>query len=38
MTLLYNVGRRVADGHDWPNWSSDSEFRAPRDASQAQRK
>ena len=38
MTLLYNVGRRVADGHDWPNWSSDSEFRAARDASQAQRK
>ncbi|QGP79924.1 M28 family peptidase [Sphingobium sp. CAP-1] len=38
MTLLYNVGRRVADSHDWPNWSADSEFRAARDASAAQRK
>jgi Zn-dependent M28 family amino/carboxypeptidase len=38
MTLLYNVGRRVADSHVWPNWSTDSEFRATRDASQTQRK
>ncbi|SER45081.1 M28 family metallopeptidase [Sphingobium sp. YR768] len=38
MTLLYNVGRRVADSHVWPNWSADSEFRATRDASEAQRK
>ncbi|MCI4591698.1 M28 family metallopeptidase [Sphingobium sp. BYY-5] len=38
MTLLYNVGRRVADSHGWPNWSADSEFRAVRDASAAQRK
>ncbi len=38
MTLLYNVGRRVADGHDWPNWSSDSEFRAARDATADQRR
>lgn len=37
MTLLYNVGRRVADSHDWPNWSPDSEFRATRDATAGQR-
>lgn len=37
LTLLYNVGRRVADSHDWPNWSSDSEFRATRDATATQR-
>ncbi|KQM97519.1 peptidase M20 [Sphingobium sp. Leaf26] len=38
LTLLYNVGRRVADSHDWPNWSTDSEFRATRDTTAAQRK
>lgn len=38
LTLLYNVGRRVADSHDWPNWSADSEFRAMRDATAAERK
>ncbi|MGW8205032.1 M28 family metallopeptidase (plasmid) [Sphingomonas bisphenolicum] len=38
LTLLYNVGRRVADSHDWPNWSADSEFRATRDATAAERK
>ena len=38
LTLLYNVGRRVADSHVWPNWSSDSEFRAARDATATQRK
>ncbi|MGB3929491.1 MAG: M28 family peptidase, partial [Sphingobium sp.] len=38
MGLLYATGRRVADSHVWPNWSADSEFRAARDASAAQRK
>lgn len=38
LTLLYNVGRRVADSHVWPNWSADSEFRATRDATAAERK
>lgn len=38
MGLLYATGRRVADSHVWPNWSSDSEFRAARDASAEQRK
>ncbi|MGK2912174.1 MAG: M28 family metallopeptidase [Sphingobium sp.] len=38
MTLLYNVGHRLANSHDWPNWSADGEFRAARDASASQRK
>ncbi|WP_420144350.1 M28 family metallopeptidase [Sphingobium sp.] len=38
MTLLYNSGRRIADSHVWPNWSADSEFRAARDTTAAQRK
>lgn len=37
MTLLYNVGHRLANSHAWPNWSADSEFRAARDASASQR-
>ncbi|MPS70484.1 MAG: M28 family peptidase [Novosphingobium sp.] len=37
MTLLYNLGNRLANGHVWPNWSQDSEFRATRDATAAQR-
>ncbi len=37
MMLLYNVGKRLADGKAWPNWSTDSEFRAVRDASDADR-
>lgn len=36
--LLYSLGRRLADGRDWPNWSQDSEFRAARDVSAADRK
>jgi Zn-dependent M28 family amino/carboxypeptidase len=31
MTLLYTLGRQLADGRMWPNWSSDSEFRGVRD-------
>ncbi|KQM23869.1 MULTISPECIES: M28 family metallopeptidase [unclassified Sphingomonas] len=31
MTILYTLGRRLADGRVWPNWSTDSEFRATRD-------
>jgi len=38
LTLLYNTGRALADGKDWPEWSADSEFRAARDTSAAQRK
>ena len=36
--ILYSVGRDLADSSAWPNWSKDSEFRAARDASAAERK
>ena len=35
--LLHAVGQRLANGNEWPNWSQDSEFRAARDASAAER-
>ena len=37
MTLLYNVGRSLADSRSWPEWSADSEFRAERDRTAAAR-
>ena len=36
--LLHNVGYRLANTNDWPNWSQDSEFRAVRDESAGKRK
>ena len=38
LTLLYNTGRTLANGRAWPNWSSDSEFRAIRDRTADSRK
>ena len=35
--LLHVVGVRLANSCDWPNWSEDSEFRAARDRSAADR-
>jgi Zn-dependent M28 family amino/carboxypeptidase len=35
--LLHNLGRDLANSRQWPNWSPDSEFRATRDQSAAQR-
>ena len=35
--LLHAVGLRLANSRDWPNWSMDSEFRAKRDESAAER-
>ena len=35
--LLHAVGLRLANSCDWPNWSQDSEFRAARDRSAAER-
>jgi Zn-dependent M28 family amino/carboxypeptidase len=29
------VGRKLANGHEWPNWHADSAFRATRDGSRA---
>jgi Zn-dependent M28 family amino/carboxypeptidase len=38
LSVLYATGRDLADGRQWPNWSADSEFRAARDATAAQRR
>ena len=35
--LMHNLGRDLANSRAWPNWSADSEFRAVRDKSAAQR-
>jgi Zn-dependent M28 family amino/carboxypeptidase len=36
--ILYALGSDLANSSAWPNWSSDSEFRAARDQSAAERK
>jgi Zn-dependent M28 family amino/carboxypeptidase len=38
LQLLYSLGRDLADSKDWPNWGKDSEFRAQRDLTAAQRR
>jgi Zn-dependent M28 family amino/carboxypeptidase len=38
MGLLYDLGRDLANGREWPNWSQDSEFRATRDRTAAERR
>ena len=35
--LLHAVGERLANSREWPNWSADSEFRAVRDQTAAER-
>ncbi len=30
-SVLYRVGRYLADSHEWPNWNEGNEFRALRD-------
>ena len=35
--LLHAVGLRLANSREWPNWGTDSEFRAVRDKSASQR-
>jgi Zn-dependent M28 family amino/carboxypeptidase len=35
--LLHILGERLANSREWPNWSPDSEFRATRDQSAAER-
>ncbi|MDX2274784.1 MAG: M28 family metallopeptidase [Hyphomonadaceae bacterium] len=37
LQLLYTVGRQVAEGSTWPQWSPNSEFRAIREASRRDR-
>ncbi|MBV8685873.1 MAG: M28 family peptidase [Alphaproteobacteria bacterium] len=38
LALLHAVGARLANSRQWPNWSEDSEFRATRDATAAERR
>jgi Zn-dependent M28 family amino/carboxypeptidase len=38
LSMLQAVGARLANSREWPNWSPDSEFRAVRDKSAAQRR
>ena len=38
LTLLYNLGQTLANSRAWPEWSADSEFKAKRDESKAERK
>jgi Zn-dependent M28 family amino/carboxypeptidase len=35
--LLHQIGLKLANSREWPNWSADSEFRAARDATAAER-
>ena len=35
--MLHSVGRTLANSRLWPEWSDDSEFKAARDASAADR-
>jgi len=37
-TLLHALGARLANSREWPNWSQDSEFRAARDRTAADRR
>ena len=34
--LFYNVGNRLANSEDWPNWYEGNEFRALRDAQRSE--
>jgi Zn-dependent M28 family amino/carboxypeptidase len=36
--LLYTLGQNLANSREWPNWSTDSEFRGERDKTAAERK
>ncbi|MFD0740256.1 M28 family metallopeptidase [Lysobacter koreensis] len=38
LQLLYAVGSELANAESWPNWGTESEFRAARDATAAERK
>jgi Zn-dependent M28 family amino/carboxypeptidase len=38
LQMLYALGNELANSEQWPNWAKDSEFRAARDATAADRK
>jgi hypothetical protein len=35
LTMYYGIGRELASGNSWPNWSATAEFRAIRDKDRA---
>jgi Zn-dependent M28 family amino/carboxypeptidase len=37
LDIFHDVGRQLANSHDWPAWPAGSEFKAPRDATAAAR-
>ncbi|HEV2355846.1 MAG TPA: M28 family peptidase, partial [Puia sp.] len=36
--LIYTIGERLANSHNWPEWKAGSEFKAVRDKTAAERK
>ena len=38
LSLLYTLGSNLANSREWPNWSTDSEFRRERDKTATERK
>jgi Zn-dependent M28 family amino/carboxypeptidase len=36
--LVYAIGKRLANGHEWPQWKAGSEFKAMRDQTAGERK
>ena len=36
--LLYTIGGRLANSHEWPQWKAGSEFKAIRDQTAGERK
>jgi hypothetical protein len=38
LTIGYDLGRRLANSREWPEWKPGSEFKAARDATAAARK
>ena len=36
--LVYSIGKKLADGHEWPQWKTGSEFKAIRDSTAGDRK
>ena len=37
LQVVYDLGRRLADSREWPQWKPGSEFKAARDRTAAQR-
>jgi hypothetical protein len=37
LKLFFEIGRRLVESNDWPNWAEGNEFRAVRDSQRAGR-